>query len=117
VTNLAGGVTSSNAVLTVIYPPSITAQPASLLVLPGTNVAFGFSLNGTAPFSYNWKFKGTNILDATNVIYTISSVVTKQRGQLFRGNHQLGGWHNEFQCRIDRVVVAPRIKSEMPPAM
>ena len=80
VTNTTGGATSSNAVLTVLYPPLVTAQPSSLLVLPGTNVAFGASLNGTTPFAYNWQFNGTNILNATNATYTISSVVTNNAG-------------------------------------
>jgi hypothetical protein len=80
VTNLAGSVTSSNAALTVIYKPAITVQPAGALVLPGTNVAFGLSLNGTAPFNYNWRFNGTNILNATNASYGISPVVTNNAG-------------------------------------
>jgi hypothetical protein len=73
-------VTSSNAILTVIYPPVIATQPSSLLVLPGTNIAFGLSLNGTGPFAYNWRFNGTNILNATNATYTISPVVTNNAG-------------------------------------
>ena len=43
VSNSNGSVTSSNATLTVIDPPVITAQPTNLLVLPGTNAAFGVS--------------------------------------------------------------------------
>ena len=49
--NSDGSVTSSNATLTVIDPPVITVQPTNLLVLPGTNVAFGVSLTGTASIS------------------------------------------------------------------
>jgi hypothetical protein len=73
-------VTTSNAVLTVIYPTSITAQPPSLLVLLGTNAAFGVSVTGTAPFSYQWRFNGANLLNATNAIYTITSVGTNNAG-------------------------------------
>jgi len=69
------------ATLTVIDPPSITAQPSNLLVLPGTNAAFGVSLTGSAPFfRYQWQFNGTNLLNATNAIYTISSVGTNNAG-------------------------------------
>jgi len=68
------------ATLTVIVPPIITAQPTNLLVLPGTNAAFGVSLTGTAPLRYQWKFNGTNLLNATDAIYTISSVGPNNAG-------------------------------------
>jgi uncharacterized repeat protein (TIGR03803 family) len=80
VSNSYGGVTSSNAMLTVIDPPVITAQPTSLLVLAGTNVAFGVSVTGTAPFGYQWQLNGTNLLNATNATYSIPSVGTNNAG-------------------------------------
>jgi uncharacterized repeat protein (TIGR03803 family) len=80
VSNSDGSVTSSNATLTVVDPPVITAQPANLLVLAGTNVAFGVSVTGTAPFGYQWQFNGTNLLNATNAIYSIASVGTNNAG-------------------------------------
>ena len=40
VTNTAGSVTSAVAVLTVLVPPAITAQPTSLSVVEGANAAF-----------------------------------------------------------------------------
>ncbi len=80
VTNQAGSSTSSNASLTLTYPPSITAQPSSLLVLTGTNVSFGTTLIGAAPFCYNWRFNDTNLLNATNAIYAISPVLTNNAG-------------------------------------
>jgi uncharacterized repeat protein (TIGR03803 family) len=81
VSNSYGIVTSSNATLTVIDPPVITAQPKNVLVLPGTNVTFGVSLTGSASFfQYQWQFNGTNILNATNATYAISSVATTNAG-------------------------------------
>jgi uncharacterized repeat protein (TIGR03803 family) len=81
VSNSNGSVTSSNATLTVIYPPIITAQPTNLLVLPGTNAAFGVSLTGSSLFfRYQWRFNGTNLLNATNAIYTIPAVGTNDAG-------------------------------------
>jgi uncharacterized repeat protein (TIGR03803 family) len=79
-TNSDGSVTSSNATLTVIDPPSITTQPTNLLDLPGTNAAFGVSVTGTAPLRYQWRFNGTNLANATNAIYTIPSVATNNAG-------------------------------------
>jgi uncharacterized repeat protein (TIGR03803 family) len=80
VTNSNGSVTSSNATLMVIDPPVITAQPTNLLVLLGTNAAFGVSLTGTAPLRYQWRLNGTNILNATSAIYAIPSVRTNNAG-------------------------------------
>ena len=80
-TNSYGSVTSSVATLTVIDPPSISEQPANLLVLAGTNVAFGVSPSGSAPFFYyQWQFNGTNILNATSALYSIPSVGTDNAG-------------------------------------
>ena len=81
-TNAAGSATSAPpATLTVIDLPIITAQPTNLVVLPGTNVAFGISLTGSASyFCYQWQFNGTNILNATNSVYAIASVATNNAG-------------------------------------
>jgi uncharacterized repeat protein (TIGR03803 family) len=81
VSDATGSVTTSNALLTVIDPPLITAQPTNLLVLPGTNVTFGVSVTSAAPFRYQWRFNGTNLLNATNSIYSIPSVGTNNAGK------------------------------------
>jgi len=81
VSNSYGIVTSSIVSLTVIDPPVIMAQPTNVLVLPGANAAFGVSLSGSASFfRYQWLINGTNILNATNATYAISSVVTNNAG-------------------------------------
>jgi len=80
VSNSEGTVTSSKATLTVIDPPLITAQPANRLVLPGTNVAFDVSVISMVPFRYQWRFNGTNLLNATNAAYTILVVGTNHAG-------------------------------------
>ena len=81
VTNASGSVITSNATLTVIYPPAITAQPTNFLVLAGTNVGFGVSLTGSASyFRYQWRLNSTNILNATNAGYVIASVGTNHAG-------------------------------------
>jgi hypothetical protein len=81
IVNGYGRVTSSNAVLTVkVFPPSITVQPSSLLVLQGTSADFTVSVNSTAPFGHQWRFNGTNILHATNAFYSIPSVGTDNAG-------------------------------------
>ena len=81
VKNMAGGVTSSSASLTVISPPLITMQPVNQQILFGSSVSFNVSVNGTPPFSYRWRLNGANILNATNAAYTIQAVATPNAGQ------------------------------------
>jgi len=80
VSDANSGLTTSNAILTVIDPPSITAQPTNLLVLAGTNVVFGVTVTGTPPLRYQWLFNSRNLLNATNAVYTIPSVGTNYAG-------------------------------------
>ena len=77
----ANGTVTNYATLTVIDPPIITAQPTNVLVLTGANVAFGVSQTGSTPyFHYQWQFNGTNLMNATNSVYTISAVTTNKAG-------------------------------------
>jgi sugar lactone lactonase YvrE len=74
--------TSSNAVLTVNLPvsPTINAQPTNLTVMVGGPAAFSVTADGTAPLSYQWQLNLTNILNATNAIYTIPAVAVSDGG-------------------------------------
>ena len=54
VTNVAGSATSSNALLTVNVPPSITQQPQNQIVTSGATATFAVSATGTAPLAYQW---------------------------------------------------------------
>ena len=107
-TNSEGSTTSSNESLEVIDPPVITAQPTNLLVLAGTNVAFGVSLTGSAPFfRYQWRFNGTNLLNATNAIYTINSVGTNNAGNYFVAVTNAAGTATSSNATLT-VVLSPR---------
>jgi hypothetical protein len=80
VTNIAGGVTSSNATLTVNVPPAIAAQPQSLTAAAGSNVTFTITATGTLPLSYQWRFNGTNLDWATGSAYACNNAQTKDAG-------------------------------------
>jgi hypothetical protein len=81
VTNVAGSVTSSNAVLTVTnVPPTITVQPTNQTVALGTTVTLAVTATGTAPLSYQWQ-DGTNLVNgATNNILTIANAQLTNSG-------------------------------------
>jgi hypothetical protein len=80
VTDAAGSTTSSNAVLTPLFPATITSSPASQSVPAGTTVTFGGGATGTGPLTYQWQFDGTNFAGATNTSLTITSAVISNAG-------------------------------------
>jgi hypothetical protein len=68
--NPAGSAASSNALLTVLTPVYFSVQPANQNVEPGTNVTITSLAVGNGPISYQWRFNGTNIPNATNASYS-----------------------------------------------
>lgn len=80
ITNTTGSVTSSVAVLTVIVPPSFSAQPKSTNVVTGGNASFSCLGGGTGPLSYQWYKDGSPISGATLNSYSISGVFVSDSG-------------------------------------
>ncbi|MDB6018478.1 MAG: glucose/sorbosone dehydrogenase domain protein, partial [Pedosphaera sp.] len=80
VTNIAGGVISSNAALVVNVPPGIAIPPQSLAVSQGSNATFTVTATGTASLSYQWQFNSGNIAGATNSSYTRTNVQPADAG-------------------------------------
>jgi uncharacterized lipoprotein YddW (UPF0748 family) len=66
VTVSVAAVATRNLPLTLLGPPAIVAQPASLTNYAGTPAAFTVSATGTAPLAYQWRRDETAILGATN---------------------------------------------------
>jgi sugar lactone lactonase YvrE len=81
ITSPYGSVTSAVATLTVVLPPSILVQPASQVVLPGSNATFSVTATGTLPLYYSWYFNSTNLLQAgTNTALVVSNASTVNAG-------------------------------------
>jgi pectate lyase len=83
VSNIAGGVVSSNAFLTVNsspVAPTFISQPASQIVVAGSTVAFSAQAAGTAPISYQWNKNGTPVAGATSTSLTVTNVQTTNAG-------------------------------------
>ena len=78
----AGSLTSSNALLTVLVPPLITQQPTNLMVIQGNNATFSVTLSATStlPLSYQWQFNTANLVGATNASLTVTNVQTTNAG-------------------------------------
>jgi hypothetical protein len=80
VTNAYGSVTSANGYLFVGTRPVVTTQPTSRTVTRGASTTFNVTATGTAPLSYQWRFRGVNISGATTSSYTIPVVATTNAG-------------------------------------
>lgn len=80
VSNLAGSILSSNAVLTLLVPPVITKQPPDVTVIAGTNVILTVGVTGSAPLGYQWQKDNSNIEGATTNTYELIQVQPKDAG-------------------------------------
>ena len=79
VANAYGALTSSVVALTVLVPPGITAQPASLTAIATSNVIFNVSATGPR-LSYFWRKDGGFLPAATNVSLILSNVTRAASG-------------------------------------
>jgi hypothetical protein len=81
VSNVAGGVTSAAAHLTVLPAPSapiITIQPSSVTVPAGASINFGVSASQAT--AYAWRFNGIAIPGATSATLNLASVQVADGG-------------------------------------
>ncbi len=53
-------------------PLTIVTQPQSQTVDEGTPVSFSVGVDGTPPYTYQWRRNGADITDATNEVYSIA---------------------------------------------
>ncbi len=80
VTNVAGAMTSTPAMLTVWTPPSITSPPESVTNFAGTDATFNVTASGTQPLGYQWQWNGTNLDGQTQTSLTVSNVQSANAG-------------------------------------
>jgi hypothetical protein len=69
VTGPDGSVTSSNAALTVLFPPSITTQPTGSRVAAGGSTNLSVAVSGDAPFGYQWFTSSGRTAIATPFVF------------------------------------------------
>jgi uncharacterized delta-60 repeat protein len=76
VSNFLGSVTSTGALLTVDYPPTISVQPLSQTVAVGSNFTVSVMATGNPLLSYQWRTNGAPIAFATQPSYSITTAQT-----------------------------------------
>lgn len=81
ITNSEGAVTSEFAYVSVLVPPSITAQPTNFLTLSlGASVSNRVLTTGTAPLGYQWRRDGVNVPGQTNREIAITNLQLADAG-------------------------------------
>jgi hypothetical protein len=76
---LAGG-SSHTLVLEGDGRPNLTTQPVSQTVLAGATVVYAAMAVGNPPLSYQWRFNGSNLSDATASSFTTNNVQIASAG-------------------------------------
>jgi len=81
VANAYGSVTGAAAALTIIQPPAVESQPASLSVGLNDAAVFCVTASGDPPLRYQWRKNGVNIPGATNQCFAIEHVQVSDGGR------------------------------------
>lgn len=85
-TNALGTITSNSVSMTVastVVAPTISTQPASILVNPGQTGDFRVVANGTGPLAYQWRRNGVDIAGATERLYFTPENQATDSGALY----------------------------------
>jgi uncharacterized delta-60 repeat protein len=80
VSNFLGSITSTGAVLTVAYPPTISVQPVGKTVGAGSNFTVSVTAGGYPAVAYQWRTNGNAITGATASNYTVTGAQTNNSG-------------------------------------
>ena len=90
--------------------PYFVSQPSSRTTDPGTTLTLRTVANGALPLKYQWRFGGTNLLNATNAainnFLSVSDDIKAITGQLRKGDGTAGKFLNDetLYLSLDRTV-------------
>jgi hypothetical protein len=80
VSNSAGSITSTQAMLFVLTAPVILAAPTNLAVRVGHDAAFNVIATGAPLLAYQWRFNGTNLPGTTATNLTVAGAQDANAG-------------------------------------
>ena len=68
----SAGMTTSGPVSLHVTPSEVDLQATTLTAVVGQIVTFTASMVGQGPFTYQWRFNGTNLPGATNLVLSLN---------------------------------------------
>ena len=80
ISNRWGTAASSVVRLTVHVPPTILHHPESQRLAAGSLATLGVSAIGELPFTYQWQFDGSDLVDATNSVLLLPNLSPSDSG-------------------------------------
>lgn len=83
VSNACGTTLSQGANVTILFNPVITLQPVKVSTCPGNNVQLSINNTGSSPFTYQWYFNGTPIVDIPSHISGANTPVLTITGMTY----------------------------------
>jgi hypothetical protein len=109
ISNFLNSVTSTNALLTVYYPPTITLQPVGKTNGVGTRFTLSVAANGNPAVHYQWRTNGTPIALATGGSYSVASAQTGDDGIYDVVITNAAGSTNSKPVNVSVIYLAPAI--------
>ena len=116
---VAGGAMSAQVTrfswVVVTYPsavaPTITTQPANLSVTAGQTASFSVAVDGSTPFSYQWRRNGSDIAGATASTYSFAAALSDNGTRYSVVVSNAGGsiTSSEATLTVNPAPVAPAI--------
>ena len=92
VSNALASVNSSNATLTVAYPPPVITsqpQPTNLIIFAGSTAAFSASVLTYSPTVYQWVTNGVPLVDGGRISGSATNLVISNAQISDSGNYEL----------------------------
>ena len=83
VTDARGGTSTAQVHIEpgIVLPPVIISGPQNLTVTAGEDATFSVTASSPVPFTYQWRFNGTNIASASDSTYTRQAVQKVDEGE------------------------------------
>ena len=114
ITNIAGSITNTPAMLTVIEPPSIAAQSSNQTVAAGSPISFFVVASGTSPFGYQWRKDGSNLVGELGATISIAAAQSPSAGSYTVIVTNAAGSITSIVATLNISITPPLIKSIVP---
>ena len=88
-----------------VLAPTITVQPTPTTVIEGQTATLSLTARGSAPLTYQWRFKGNDIVGATSETLTINTAQRSDEGDYTAIVSNAAG---STTSSVARLTVKPR---------